>query len=182
MRVINILVVCSGNICRSPMAAAILRAHLDEFGVNAKVLSAGTMAWEAPATMDAVMVMRERGLDITGHRSRALDVDAIASADLILGMTRDHVGRVVRLVPEAAGRAFLIGEFVRLAARAGPRGMNEELVPWLGEIARSRPHQRVLGRSRDEIADPLGEPLEAYRETAARLDAELREVARLLAD
>jgi len=163
------------------MAEALLRAHLEDLEIPARVRSAGTMAWEAPATSDAVEVMRELGLDISRHQSTPLGVEIIEESDLILGMTRDHIGRVVSIVPAAADRAFLIGEFVRLAGELGPPEADEDFDSWFRRLAAARPHRRMLGRSRDEVADPLGEPIERYRSTAARLDAELREVARLLA-
>jgi len=163
------------------MAAALLRAHLDAAGVRARVRSAGTMAWEAPATTDAVEVMRERGIDIADHRSTPLGERILEESDLILGMTRDHLGRVASVSPDAADRAFLIGEFVRLGDKVGPREHDEDLRSWLHRLAAARPHRRMLGRSRDEVADPLGEPIDRYRSTAARLDAELRDVVRLLA-
>ena len=162
------------------MAEALLRAHLERSGATVRVRSAGTMAWDAPATDDAVAVMGEIGLDISTHRSTPLDVGIIEQSDLILGMTRDHIGRIVSLVPEAEQRSFLIGELVRLAEKVGLRERDEPLDAWLARLAAARPHRRMLGRSRDEVADPLGEPIERYRSTAARLDAELREVVRLL--
>lgn len=162
------------------MAAALLRVHLDVSGVDARVRSAGTMAWEAPATADAVEVMRELGLDISDHRSTPLGERIIDESDLILGMTRDHLGRVASLAPDAVDRAFLVGELVRLGDKVGPRGVDEDLRVWLHRLSAARPHRRMLGRSRDEVPDPLGEPIERYRSTAARLDDELGEVARLL--
>ena len=162
------------------MAEALLRAHLERSDAQVRVRSAGTMAWDSPATEDAVAVMGEIGLDISTHRSTPLDVRIIEESDLILGMTRDHIGRIVRLVPEAEDRAFLIGELVRLADQVGPRERDEPLGVWLARLSAARPHRRVLGRSRDEVADPLGEPIERYRSTAARLDDELRQVVRLL--
>ncbi len=157
-----------------------MRARLEESRAGVRVRSAGTMAWDAPATDDAVTAMREIGLDISEHRSTPLDARIIEESDLILGMTRDHIGRVVRLVPEAEERSFLIGELVRLADTVGPREPDEPFAAWLRRLAAARPHRRMLGRSRDEVADPLGEPIERYRSTAARLDDELREVVRLL--
>lgn len=157
-----------------------MRAHLDALGVDARVRSAGTMAWEAPATPDAVEVMRERGFDISDHRSTPLGERVIDESDLILGMTRDHLGRVASLAPDAVDRAFLIGELVRLGDKVGSRRLDEDLRSWLHRLSTARPHRRMLGRSRDEVPDPLGEPIERYRVTAARLDDELREVARLL--
>src|SRR5204863_5456150 len=90
-RAIDILMVCTGNACRSPMAAAILQQRLAERGVDARVKSAGTMPWSSGATGPAVEVMREHGLDISGHENRQMTRELVEEADLVLGMTRDHV-------------------------------------------------------------------------------------------
>jgi protein-tyrosine-phosphatase len=163
------------------MAEALLAAHLRELGVDARVRSAGTLAWEAPPTSEAVDAMTELGYDISGHQSTSLSAQIIEESDLILGMTRNHIGRVITFVPDAEDRAFLIGEFVRLAEQLGPPEEDEDLDSWFRRLAATRPHRKMVGRSRDEVADPLGEPLDSYRSTAARLDAELRRVAELLA-
>lgn len=67
---IEILIVCTGNTCRSPMAEAILRQHVDAIGVEATVSSAGLISDGQPATDTAVDTVAARGLDITAHRSR----------------------------------------------------------------------------------------------------------------
>src|SRR6266480_979926 len=100
--------VCTGNACRSPMAAAILQQRLAERGVDARVTSAGTRPWSSGAPEPAVEVMRERGL--------------VEEADIVLGMTRDHVSIAIARSPRARGRAFLVGELARLGADVGPRG------------------------------------------------------------
>jgi protein-tyrosine phosphatase len=176
-----VLVVCTGNICRSPMAEALLRAHLAAHGVAANVHSAGTMAWSAAPPSEAVVVMEERGVDLSTHRSRQLDIALVEAADLVLGMTRQHVGRVEALVPDASHRTFLVGELVRLGRQVGARSAEESVGDWLLRIAAVRPDGRIRGRGVDEVTDPLGEPLSTYQATAARLDAELRELAGLLA-
>jgi protein-tyrosine-phosphatase len=164
------------------MAEELLRAHLKRLGVDARVRSAGTMPWGGSATSAAIEVMGEYGLDITGHESTALNPALIERSDLVLGMTRDHVGRVANLVPDAAERAFLAGELARLGAQTGRRTSNEPLRVWAQRVARSRDDSRIVGRFHEEVADPVGEPIEVYRLTAARLDRDLRSVAQLLAE
>jgi len=181
MRDIDVLVVCTGNICRSPMGEVLLRAHLAQRGADAHVHSAGTLAWGGPATGSAVLTMRERGLALDGHLSRPLSNELVERADLVIGMTRDHVWRAMRASEDAATRAFVLGELVRLGARIGPRRAGESVREWAARVAGLRPDDRPLGRIGDEVDDPVGEPMHVYRATAERLDRDLGTIAALLA-
>ncbi|NLH49731.1 MAG: low molecular weight protein arginine phosphatase [Myxococcales bacterium] len=115
----DILVVCSGNICRSPMAAGLLRAGLQKAGVRGKfVHSAGTIATAGnPASPEAVEVMEERGLDISYHRSTPLSTDLIKRADLIITMEQRHITYITTMVPEATGKTFRLTEWAGEAQR-----------------------------------------------------------------
>ena len=177
--VIDVLVVCTGNICRSPMAEVLLRARLAERGVDARVSSAGTLAWGGPATGNASLAVAELGASLEGHLSRQLSAELVDASDLVLGMTRDHVWRATAHSPDAADRSFLLGELARLGARAGARRTDESGREWAQRVARERP-DGPIGRHDDEVADPVGEPLAVYRATAARLDRDLRVIAELL--
>jgi len=109
----TILLVCTGNLCRSPMAAALLRRYLDEDDARRdwRVLSAGLWAEDGePASTGAVMAMAERGIDLTGHRSRRLTPQMVEEADLILGMTPQHVEAMQQAFPEARERIHLLAE------------------------------------------------------------------------
>jgi protein-tyrosine phosphatase len=163
------------------MGEALLRAHFDVRGVAAHVHSAGTLAWGGSATGNAEIAMRERGLHLDGHHSRSLARDMVASADLVLGMTREHVWRVTGLSSDAAERAFLVGELARLGPRLGERDAagGESVRAWLLRAARLRTDGHV-GRVGDDVADPMGEPLQVYRDTADRLDRDLSVIAHLL--
>ena len=173
--------VCTGNACRSPMAAALLARRLADHGVGANVRSAGTRAWRVGATDHSVTVMVEHGLDISTHRNRQLSLDDVDAADLVLGMTRKHVKMAVARRPQAFDRTFLVGELARLGTALGPRTPAEPVRDWLVRVAACRPSHRPLGRAVDEVPDPVGEPIDVYRKTAARLDRDLTTVAALLA-
>lgn len=177
---LDVLLLCTGNACRSPMAAALLAHHLTEQGVDARVHSAGTRPWEVGATDHSVTVMNERGLDISDHTNRQLAVDDLAGADLVLGMTREHVSIARRRHPEATDRIFLVGELARLAREVGPRSASEPARTWVERVAARRPPDRPYGRGIDEIDDPVGRGIDTHRATAARLDRELGTVATLL--
>src|SRR5437879_4265595 len=90
----HVLFVCTGNICRSPLAASLLERALKERGLEVTVTSAGTGAWDgAPASEGAYLVGLERGLDLSGHRARLLTRELVERADLILTMARHHRAR-----------------------------------------------------------------------------------------
>jgi len=107
----RVLVVCVGNICRSPMAEALLRArlgHRPRFDVS----SAGVSALVGrPADESAVTLMKERGIDISAHRARQLTPQLTAAADLILVMEAGHERAVYGIAPQARGKVHRIGKF-----------------------------------------------------------------------
>jgi protein-tyrosine-phosphatase len=129
----RILVICTANICRSPMAAALLRHALSAEEApwsGIEVDSAGVAAVDGePASPNSVTAMRKVGLDLTRHRSRALGPDDWARSDLIFGMTRSHLDALAGLGDEPGPAIALFREFAE-----GP----------------------------DEIPDPFGGPLSEY--------------------
>lgn len=142
----QLLLVCTGNICRSPMAEAIARRELASRGRDdVQVTSAGTAAPDgAPASEGAYLVALEHGLDLSAHRARQLTTDLVAGADLVLGMSPHHVERAAAL--GGTGKAHLLGEY---AGR-------------LDEDA--------------QVDDPFGGDLDEYRGTFDRLEALLADV------
>ncbi len=107
----TILFVCTGNVCRSPMAEGIFRQAIRGRG-NYRVLSAGLGALEVqPPSSYAVQAVKELGIDISDRRSRALTPDLVQQADYIFGMTHSHIDTVMLLYPQAAEKTFLLREF-----------------------------------------------------------------------
>ena len=155
----RILVLCTANQCRSPMAQALLARRLP----NAEVSSAGSLSSGRPATDGAVRVMTARGIDIASHRSRVVDGDMLHDADLVLAMTRAHVRDAVVRAPVNFRKTFTLLELVRRGERVGPAG---DLSAWLDAVGTGRRPADLMGDDPDDdIADPIGQPDAAYERT-----------------
>ncbi len=108
----KILFVCTGNSCRSVMAEALFRKitanRPDDFSIH----SAGTSAVDGTqATQETVEVMTAHGVDISDYRGKHLTEEMIEDADKIFVMERFHKDWILRLVPEAGSKIFLLSEF-----------------------------------------------------------------------
>jgi protein-tyrosine phosphatase len=145
----QMLFVCTGNMCRSPMAMGLATKmaaarlgcepeELQDHGIQ--IASVGTGAVEgAAASANAILAMQERGVDIRHHRTRPITVDALLRADYIWVMTRGHLASVIRLAPEVTDRVSLLD----------PGGA--------------------------DVPDPIGGDLEDYRSCARLLEQALAE-------
>jgi protein-tyrosine phosphatase len=167
----KVLFLCTGNICRSPAAEALLRHRLTEAGVDAEVRSAGLLEAGHPASQYGVAVLAERGIDASAHRSRTMLVDELLGADLILGMAREHVRAAAVQAPEAWRRTFTLKELVRRGDEIGARRPGQTLDDWLAEVRADRSTADLMGDSHaDDIADPIGQPRPAYESMIVELD------------
>ncbi len=143
----QILFVCTGNICRSPMAEGLMKKMLSEKGLQSvRVASAGTHALEGhPASGNAVAVMASQAVDITGHRGRQLDNRMLATSDLVLVMEPLHL-------------EFIRYEFTNAIAKTDL-------------LARFHPSGRL-----SRIEDPYGGPLPEYQACARILAGCIKQV------
>ena len=106
----RILVVCIGNICRSPTVEYLLRHRLGERPI--RVSSAGLGALEGrPIDPLAGTLLSEHGIDASAHRARQLEDQHVIDADLILAMQREHLSTMAKRWPHAVGRTFLLGKW-----------------------------------------------------------------------
>lgn len=111
----RICFVCLGNICRSPMAAVVMRELVAEAGLDVSVDSAGTGSWHIgdPANASAVQALRRRGYDGSSHVARQFGPGDFADYDRVIGLDRRNVADLRRLAPddEQAAKVALLREF-----------------------------------------------------------------------
>lgn len=140
----EILFVCTGNTCRSPLAEGIFR-KLTEGRGDYSVSSAGVAAAGGPASSEALAVLKRRGIRLDGFQSRPVDAEMIARATHVFAMTAGHLAVLERMFPEAGDKFYLTCEFAEIPGRS-------------------------IGC---DVPDPIGQGRRAYEEVAAVFDVAL---------
>lgn len=152
---LQVLVVCTHNRARSVAMAALLDRECSRRGVAVEVTSAGFMPSGRPATIGMVDALAALELDVSAHRSRRIDPELVASADLILTAERTHVIRIAEDDATIFARTYTLPEFVRRAEVVGARG-SASTADWLQAIADGRSPAGFLRAEIPEIPDPTG--------------------------
>ncbi len=172
----RILFVCTGNTCRSPMAAGLFAKILQEKGVTGvEITSAGLAAVDgAPASAEAIEAMRRAGVDLTGHRARRLTREMALAADLVLTMTRRQKEAVLALAPEAGEKIFTLTELAgRIAAGTAGGREGDPKTQGAEGMETTEENRQVQG----DIPDPFGGDLETYIATARQIERWLLMIA-----
>lgn len=154
----KIVVVCTGNVCRSPMAERLLDAHLGDL---ATTTSAGTHALVGqPMTQQSAMIVLRWRAGPATHVARQLDERVLAGADLVLTATREHRAAVLEVDPSLVRRTFTVREAGRLAALSAPglQGATpaERLVELRDGLAAARARWAAPPSADDDVEDPYG--------------------------
>ncbi len=173
----TILVVCTGNICRSPLGELLLRQRLAALGVRVHSAGTGALVGDSMAR-ESQRVARDHGIDpvdAAAHRARALTEDMVMRADLTLTMTADHRADVISRAPSALRRVFTVREFAALAASLdGPTAADPAVAPRVrlaAAVARVAAQRGTvsLGAGCEDVFDPFGRSPDAYDESARQL-------------
>lgn len=185
----SVLVVCTGNVCRSPYIERRLAQLIDGVGVSLE--SAGTGALEGePIDPGSVAELRERGASAGDFAGRQLTSQMIAHADLVLTAARSHRAEVARLLPRSMAYCFTLGDFADLVADLDSKllsdiGTREQVAPWAAQVASLAAARRgsIPPRPREEsdIPDPYRQGRAAFTRMAREVERVLPAVAAVLA-
>jgi protein-tyrosine-phosphatase len=182
-----ILLVCTGNTCRSPMAESMLKDMAGRAGRAVEVRSAGVGAMDGyPVSPHAAETLRRRRLPVPGP-STALTAEQIAWADLILAMTSSHKRAIIQRHPEAAGKTYTLKEYAHRGealmddvAEAERLYAEWQLRQSIGQNMHEADRDRLIELQRKipdfDIADPFGGTLDVYERSAYEIGEALRRV------
>lgn len=139
----SILVVCTGNICRSPLGERLLQQHLPTLSIA----SAGTRGLAGqPADCHASQIAARHGLSLANHVARPLTVAMMREYDLILAMETGQINRISLIAPEVRGKALLFGQWLREQEIPDPYGKSLEAFEYVF---------RLLGEASQEWTNRL---------------------------
>jgi protein-tyrosine phosphatase len=180
----TILLVCTGNVCRSPAAEFLLSDLLGPAAKKFTIRSAGTRA-VAKVPIDPVIcsVLRRRGIETVQFSSRELDVGMLESADLVLTASTNHRATVARLLPSALHKTLTLKQLARYApfileSGESPADVTQRISWVLAAIPRAR--ARARKDDDDSIADPRGKSRRQYEAAVDELDNACAMIAPLL--
>jgi protein-tyrosine phosphatase len=156
----QIVVVCTGNLNRSPFAAALLARSLpDRFAVS----SGGFAAADRPSPQRMIDAAAEHGIDLSKHRSRRLTVDDVEGADLVLCMDRSHPVRIAELSRRAPAVTFTLPE----ALARFPTVEAPDLAGVVAAASAGRSVTEFLRPRHEDVEDPMGRNAKTHRRVAA---------------
>ena len=158
---LHILFVCTGNICRSPIAERLAAAYAARCQVpELRTSSAGTRAViEHPIHRDAALVLEKLGGDVSNFAARQLTSRIASDADLVLTMTQAHRDAVLELAPRQLHRTFTLTEAARLAS--------EDSAQKVADLAALRPH--MAAHEVQDISDPIGRSTEIFEMVGSQI-------------
>ncbi|GAB3713195.1 arsenate reductase/protein-tyrosine-phosphatase family protein [Mariniluteicoccus flavus] len=174
----KILVLCTGNICRSPAGELLLQHHL---GDSVVVTSAGTHAMAGYPMEPAMAARMPADVDPSAFVARQLTPAMLREADLVIGMSREHRSRAVETFPAAVRRAFTLRELARVLSLHGAFAPGETPGQFLrvavGQAGALRARARAASPELDDVVDPYKRDDTLFDEAFADIDEAVRAVA-----
>lgn len=186
---VNVLFVCTGNICRSPMAEQMLQQMVAKENLPVRVASAGVAAMIGEQmTVEAQQAIASRGYKVNSHAAQDLVPGMLEEADLVLAMTLEHRSEIARLLPKVSRRSFTLDEFARLASflmndpeylQEFKKKDTESREEYLDRAIQEAVLLRGMvptGEEPKDVEDPYGESIEVYSNVRNNIEAMLRVV------
>jgi protein-tyrosine phosphatase len=181
METFSILTVCSGNICRSPLAEQLLRAGLAPWP-QVSIASAGTIGMTGhPMSDQAAALSRQFGGDPSAHSAQVLTAQHLTEANLVFAMSREHRRAIAELAPRAIRYTFTIREFARLIGGVTDLDLDdaaglpaEDIAGRFATLVDVAGSQRgivapALSADDDDVVDPYRRSDDTYAESARQL-------------
>lgn len=179
----EILFVCHANLCRSPLAEQLARRAFDDaFGTAATQVvtsSAGTHAYPGtPMHAGSAHVLEEWGIESNGFASRTVNESILAGADLVLTAAREQRAACVTMAPATIRRTFTMRQFARFMVAVSPSACTgtpaQRMGALLEQVAAVRHRVAPVPAEADDLPDPVGLPIEAFRVCANEIGQTMR--------
>ena len=165
------------------MAEVILSSQLAARAIPAQVASAGLLpgGLALPPETRAALESLGPAPGLETFVSQQLQLADVRSADLVLGLAREHVREIVVRAPDAWDHSFTLKELIRRGEAVGPRHLDEALPAWLSRAAKDRSRNDLLGSSdADDVLDPIGGTPAGFERTAREIERLCRSLVGLL--
>lgn len=179
--VFHVLLVCTANRCRSPIAAALLRQRLPARS-GIEISSAGLLPGGGAVPPEGLARLRRFGIDLSGHVSRQVTPADTDAADLVLAMTRGHLRQLIEQDDELWPRCFTIKDFVRRGENVRQAGTVVTAPALVQAVAKDRGSAGITGESaEDDVIDPMGRSTRVWTAVVRELAELAEQLAVLLA-
>lgn len=163
----RVLFVCTANVCRSPLASALLALAAHEREVpDVFAASAGFLEGGRPVHEHVAALLDQRGVDMSQKRSQKLNIETVEAADLILTMTSEHARGVVGRFPRTVDDVYTFRHFARLVR---PRGHNQSTSEWLNSMSEDTRRAYLGDDATLDIPDPIGQDFAVFEGLAGEL-------------
>lgn len=174
---LRVLMVCTANLCRSPMMEFLFRDELTRRAIDWQVSSAGTRARPGlPAYPHTIKVLGEYGFDLTDWRSTPLSTQLLQSSDLVITAAEEHRSWVLEMSPASMGTVYPLRQLAHILDTVGgpaPVDADTSLVEW---VANARTRVQPVPAGSIDLEDPIGRSLRHFRRCRGLVDEAVRQI------